>query len=324
MKLNVGKRILMFLHWLLSLLICAALVVYLVFPDFATDIYNRLLNGLGLRNLQIVGGAVLAIYVILAVVVLCIIFKRGKRADRGFITMDSSETGRSRIAISAIEQMVRQSVHSIDGISDMKIAIDNQDDAIVIRVNASIVNGSHVPTITMNMQNAIRKFVEMNCGVAVRSVLISINSVTNAAEAPKRRRVLRGRQATAVPAAPTTIADEKPAEKPVETPSEPAVVFTPAVNAEPATTYEREASVEPAAREEEPAIDESVDESEPADFQPAAAQTTGEEIELEGGYVLDPDYKPTLTLDPFGDHADEAKAPETFDEEELRDDADLL
>ena len=34
MKLNVGKRIIMFLHWLASLLICAALVIQKVKPDW--------------------------------------------------------------------------------------------------------------------------------------------------------------------------------------------------------------------------------------------------------------------------------------------------
>lgn len=206
MKLNIGKRILMFFHWLFSTLICAAFVLYLVKPDFALAIYDKAVSLVGALNIKIIGGAILAIYLVLAIVQIILILRRIKRSERGFITVDSSDTGRVRIAVSAIEQMVRQSVINIDGISEMKIAIDNKDDAIVIRVAASIVNGSHVPTITMNMQRAIRQFVEMNCGVAVRSIAISINSVTSANETPRRRR--RGEAASVqpvpavVPAAP--------------------------------------------------------------------------------------------------------------------------
>ena len=34
MKLNAGKRILMFFHWLFSLLICVAFAAYIVKPDW--------------------------------------------------------------------------------------------------------------------------------------------------------------------------------------------------------------------------------------------------------------------------------------------------
>ena len=168
----------MFFHWLLSALICAAFAAYLVKPDFVMDLYNRVTGKLTPSEVTIIGIVLLAVYVILAVAQLFLIFRRGNRRDRGFITVDSGDTGRVRIAVSAIEQMVRQSVTEIEGIHEMKVNIASDDDAIKIDIAAIIVGGSHVPTITVNMQRSIRQFVEMNCGVAVRSVSISINSVT--------------------------------------------------------------------------------------------------------------------------------------------------
>ena len=250
MKLNAGKRILMFFHWLFSLLICAAFAAYIVKPDWTLGMYNRVVGKLTQTQLVAVGIAVLALYVILTVVQACIIFKRGKRTDRGFITVDSSDTGKVRIAISAIEQMVRQSVNSIDGITEMKIGIENQDDAIMIGVNASIVNGGHVPTVTMNMQQAIRQFVEMNCGVAVRSVSISIHSVTNAAEAPRRKRLGRGRAENAAPAehVPATPQVNSAGDTPAWIAPEPVPApATEAPEAEP--EYEPEPAFEPASEE---------------------------------------------------------------------------
>lgn len=197
MKFGVGKRILMFFHWLLSLLICAAFAVYLIAPDFIMKYYTAVEQAVGINYVKIIGIAILAVYAVLAVIQIYLIFKRRKRSERGFITVDSSDSGRVRIAVSAIEQMVRQSVNNIDGITEMKIGIDNKDDAIVIGVRASILNGSHVPTITMNMQRAIRQFVEMNCGVAVREVSISINAVTNAAESTRHHRFGRGKSSGA-------------------------------------------------------------------------------------------------------------------------------
>ena len=246
MKLNAGKRVLMFFHWLFSLLICAAFALYIIKPDLAMQLYNMVFAGLTQTQVMIIGIAVLALFTILTVVQACLIFHRGKRADRGFITVDSSDNGRVRIAVPAIEQMVRQSVYNIDGISDMKIAIENMDDAIAINIAATIINGSHVPTITMNMQRAIRQFVETNCGVAVRTVSININGVSGNADTGRRKRRGKGEPAQPV------IEPVQPAAYPSYPTQEPEKVPEP----EPAPAYQAPA---PAYQPSEPEPEETVE-----------------------------------------------------------------
>lgn len=210
MKLTIGKRILMFFHWLCSVLICAIFTLYIIKPDLVLKYYNQFTGKLTATEVMVLGIAILAIYVVLSVVQVCFIFQRGRKTARGFITVDSSETGRVRISVPAIEQMVRQAVINIDGISDMKIGIQNADDAIAIDIIAILVNGCHVPTVTMNMQQAIRKFVELNCGVAVRTVSISINNVTSS---PGERR--KGRKGHAeIPPTPDPVPAVPDYEKP--------------------------------------------------------------------------------------------------------------
>lgn len=177
----------MFFHWLFSLLICVAFTAWIIKPEWTTDLYHGITGSLPQTRVIIIGIVLLAIYVILTVIQACTIFHREKREDRGFITVDSSDSGKVRIAVSAVEQMVRQSVTHIDGIADMRISIENKDDAIGIDIVVTLQNGCHVPTITMNMQRAIRQFVEMNCGVAVRTVSISINAVAATGEGLRRR-----------------------------------------------------------------------------------------------------------------------------------------
>ena len=255
MKLNAGKRILMFFHWLLSLLIVAAFAVYLIVPDFIKKYYDMLVEKIGFNNVKVIGIALLAVYLLLAVAQAILIFRRKKRSDRGFIVVDSSDSGKVRIAISAIEQMVRQSVGSIDGLTDMKIGIDNQDEAVGIRVTASIINGSHVPTITMNMQRAIRQFVETNCGVAVRKVSISINSVTSQAEGPRRRR--RGKGQDVPQAAPIVTPLPDTYSAPVEEPEPETETYEAPAPIETGTTYipQAEPAAEPEAEPEVPTFD---------------------------------------------------------------------
>ena len=281
MKLSVGKRILMFFHWLLSLLIVAAFAVYLIAPDFVLKYYNAVVDAIGLNNVKVIGIALLAIYVLLAVAQAVLIFKRKKRSDRGFITVDSSDSGKVRIAITAIEQMVRQSVGSIDGLSDMRISIENLEDAIGIGLTAAIVNGSHVPTITMNMQRAIRQFVETNCGGAVRRVSISINSVTNQPESARRRR--RGKGQEAVPAAQPYAAPVAPEEPEIEPYREPEP--QPVYDDEPAPVVEAEPVPEPTPAEEPaPAFD--LDKPYESEFAKDLAELKAREAaEAEGGDI---------------------------------------
>ena len=241
MKLNFGKRVIMFLHWLASLLICAALVIPYVKPDLWKKLVELAGKYLNPQQLKIAAIAALALYVILVIWELIIIFKHRKRSEKGFIMVETSESGRVRIAVSAIEQMVRQSVTNIEGISEMKIKIEGNDDSIDIGVNASIVNGGHVPTITMNMQRAIRQFVEMNCGVAVRAVPINIKSVTAPAEGRRRRR--KDKNTAAIPA---------PAQPAAEPAPEPAPTQEAAPAAEPAPEPVAEPEPEPVVYEEAP------------------------------------------------------------------------
>ena len=202
MKLNIGNKILMVLHWLCSLMICVAFALCLAVPDLQAKLISKAEGTFGTLGAKIAGGVLLALYLALSVATLMVLLRRKRRAERGFITVGPDENNKVRIAVSAVEQMVRQSVQNIDGISDMKVDIDGVDDAIAIAITATITNGVHVPTVTANMQRSITQFVEVSCGVAVHSVAITINAISGRAE-PARRGLWgknKPQAGTAVPA----------------------------------------------------------------------------------------------------------------------------
>ena len=244
MKLNFGRRLALFVHWLLSLLVCAFALVACISRQTIDEIaaFINSLIGQGLAN--IVGIAFLAVYVILAVLAVVIIFGgRGKKSERGFITVDSSETGRTRIAVGAVDQMIRQAVRSVDGITDMKASIVNNQDTIAISCNVGITSGVHVPTVTMNIQRAIRSYIELNCGVGVSEVSVSVHSMEDAEGGRGKK---KGKAITPAPAAAMPVYAPAPAQEPI-------LQSAPAATAEPT---EEESVAEAAAEEEEAALPE--------------------------------------------------------------------
>lgn len=189
MKLNFGKRLVLFVHWLLSLIVFALVVLWCVAPQIATDIPEMINHAIGTEMAEIAGIVAAVVYVLLTVFSVAFIFSRDKKkGERGFITVDSSEAGRTRIAIGAVEQMIRQAVRCVDGIADMKASIINNEDTISINTSVAIVSGAHVPTVTMNIQRAIRSYIELNCGVGVREVSVSVHSLENTEEGGKHGR----------------------------------------------------------------------------------------------------------------------------------------
>ena len=212
MKLNFGRKLVLFVHWLLSLAACAVAVLFCIWPDTIYRGFEAAYGAIGKGSTDIIGIVILALYVIFAVASVIIILSRdGKRGDRGFITVDSSEAGKTRIAVSAVEQMIRQAVRGVDGISEMKSSIVNCEDAISINTNVTIINGAHVPTVTMNIQRAIRSYIELNCGVAVREVSVSVNAL----ESGEVSRHGRGRKNAAESAAPVVQSAPAPVEESV-------------------------------------------------------------------------------------------------------------
>lgn len=222
MKLTLGKRIVILIHALVSLLMCVALALKLIVPGVVSGILSNIRGSMGSIGFLVLCIALLMIYAALSVALIMTALNRGqKRADRGFINVDSGDSGRVRIAISAVEQMVRQSVRGIDGISDLKIDIEGKDDAIAIAVNVVVASGSHVPTLTRNMQRSIRQFVEVNCGVAVNTVSISIDAVTAQPEGLRQRIWGKGKADKVVTPEPMQSIPEPDVEEPIQ--DEPSV-----------------------------------------------------------------------------------------------------
>ena len=183
MKLNFGQRLLLIVHWLLSLIGCLIAALLLITPNTVYGLFDCVYGSIGKRAFDTIGIVLCAIYILIAAGCATMIFSGfGKRGERGLITVFSNDTGKTRIAVSAVEQMARQAIAGVDGISDVRATITGAEDAIGVNISLVLKRGAYLPTVTTNIQRTVRGYIEQNCGVAVQSIIVNVRAVEG--EAP--------------------------------------------------------------------------------------------------------------------------------------------
>ena len=183
MKLNFGQRLLLIVHWILSLIGCLIAALLLITPNTVYGMIDSVYASIGKRAFDTIGIVLCAIYILIAAGCAAMLFSGfGKRGERGLITVFSNDTGKTRIAVSAVEQMARQAIAGVDGISDVRAAITGAEDAIGVNISLVLKRGAYLPTVTTNIQRTVRGYIEQNCGVAVQSIIVNVRAVEG--EAP--------------------------------------------------------------------------------------------------------------------------------------------
>ena len=177
MKMSLWDRILV----ILTALIDIAMVVLTGLRMIGLDLAGEFMQGVQATSSygKYLVFAFLALVVVLNVMVIVFMFRRQnmKRAERNFVVVDAGEKGRIRIAMDALEGMVRHASDNMQSAHNIEIHLQNQEDAIAIGLNMDLEMGVHVPTATMNLQRDIREYVETNCGIAVRTVSIDVHKL---------------------------------------------------------------------------------------------------------------------------------------------------
>lgn len=183
MKLNFGQRLLLIVHWILSLIGCLLAALLLITPNTVYGMIDGVYASIGKRAFDTIGIVLCAIYILIAAGCAAMLFSGfGKRGERGLITVFSNDTGKTRIAVSAVEQMARQAIAGVDGISDVRATITGAEDAIGVNISLVLKRGAYLPTVTTNIQRTVRGYIEQNCGVAVQSIIVNVRAVEG--EAP--------------------------------------------------------------------------------------------------------------------------------------------
>ena len=176
MKTGFLDRVLIYLFSLIA----ACLAVLAALRAFGLDLVETFFEGLsaaapGLLWKLIVSG--LAAVVVLLAVYAMVVVTPSRKKKSAFVTLNADENGQVRVALPAIRELAMQALRGVAGSQDAEIRVYEDSDAISVAVNMNVTSDVHVPTVTMNLQRAIKEHIQKSCGVSVRNVTVVVDSV---------------------------------------------------------------------------------------------------------------------------------------------------
>ena len=212
-KASFWDRVLMFLYVVIMLLFCLCMALRPFGVDLIGAVMRGVYNAAGGFVSRVCMLGLAAVCVLLSVYMLRMIFRRPGRSDRPLVNINSGEGGKVFVTMDALEQLARQAIARVCESRNMTVTITSEDDVIDVKAGLALEEGAHVPTVTLNMQRAIRNSIESNCGVAVRDVEITVTALTTDRQAvlqkgDRRARSRRERGKAAAGAQPALPADD--------------------------------------------------------------------------------------------------------------------
>ena len=180
MRISFGDRILIYLFTALAILLTALLAFRAFSLDAIGALFENLQNaapGIWWRLIVIGLGA---IEVLLGVFTISVITTRRRKKEL-FVNLnpDKEDGAQVRIAVSAIREMVRQSASSIGGMNSESLDVTLAKNELLIALTLDVDDRQgNVPALTSQLQQRIKQKVQETCGVTVKQVLVTVNSIS--------------------------------------------------------------------------------------------------------------------------------------------------
>lgn len=177
------------------------------------------------------------------------------RYKKNEFIVQQTENGEIRIAVRAIENLVRKCTDMHEEIEVSSLRISNRRDGVSVDLKAALPNNISIPLAIESLQKQIKQYITVSTGVSVRDVQVAVVNtkpdmqaaspyeVGKAAagieqeEKPLHERVFEEEPA---PEAPAPAAEPQQQEQPAEAPAEPEqpAAEQPAQEAEYHTDYQ--------------------------------------------------------------------------------------
>ena len=100
----------------------------------------------------------------------------------------SGDGGEVRVSLTALESMARRALGEIDGVREMNVMIDGNEDALNVKIDLKVTTGAHIPDVTRSMQQTVRDALGGFTGAAIGEVSVMVSDIvpeTDAAQTGK-------------------------------------------------------------------------------------------------------------------------------------------
>jgi len=98
---------------------------------------------------------------------------RRERPSRAAVT-HHGELGDVRISLGAIRNLAQRTVISLRGVHTAKVRVQLADKGLELAIELSVTQDSNIPTLTTQVQDAVRKHIEACTGVLVVAVKVLV------------------------------------------------------------------------------------------------------------------------------------------------------
>ena len=181
------------------------------------------------------------------------------RYKKNEFIVQQTENGEIRIAVRAIENLVRKCTDMHDEIEVSGLRISNHRDGVSVDLKASMPNNISIPLAVESLQKQIKQYITVSTGVSVRDVRVAI--INTSADLKVESPYEVGKAVTEEKAEKKAAHELvfEPEEKPEAVPAQPEAPAEPKPEAQPEAQPEAAAEPQP----EKPAEEQAQAENEP-------------------------------------------------------------
>ncbi len=105
-----------------------------------------------------------------------IVLPRRYAITRRDFVVQRTDTGELRIAVKAIENLVKKCVNLHEEIQLISISVLNARDGVVVELNISLANNISIPLAVASLQKQIKQYLVASSGIEVKEVRVSVES----------------------------------------------------------------------------------------------------------------------------------------------------
>ncbi|MCL4425986.1 MAG: alkaline shock response membrane anchor protein AmaP [Firmicutes bacterium] len=102
-----------------------------------------------------------------------------RRRYGGQTVIQETPLGEVRIALEAIENLVKKVARQVPGVRDVRAGVTNQPAGVAASLRITVSPDVNIPEVSDQVQNSIKNYVRSVVGIGVTEVRIAVENITN-------------------------------------------------------------------------------------------------------------------------------------------------